>query len=263
MPAPDHDKQPDAVSSVVKVFAILQALGEAGATGITELAQRVGMSKSTVYRFVQTMKAQGYVSQQGETEKYRLTLKLFELGSASLQQLDLIRLADAEMRELSRLTHETIHLGALDHDSIIYIHKIDSLYNLQMYSRIGRRNPLYSTAIGKVLLAWRPRGEVTTLLSGVTFIRHTQRTLTDTDALLAVLEQVNRQGYAEDNEEQERGIRCLAVPVFDRFDRVIAGVSLSFPSLRFDQQQKASYISMLHNAGRNLSAQLGCHHYPW
>jgi IclR family KDG regulon transcriptional repressor len=64
------------------------------------------------------------------------------------------------MREISRLTKETIHLGALDEDSIVYIHKIDSMYNLRMYSRIGRRNPLYSTAIGKVLLAWRDREEV-------------------------------------------------------------------------------------------------------
>jgi IclR family KDG regulon transcriptional repressor len=70
-----------------------------------------------------------------------------------------VRSADIQMRELSRLTKETIHLGALDEDSIVYIHKIDSMYNLRMYSRIGRRNPLYSTAIGKVLLAWRDRAK--------------------------------------------------------------------------------------------------------
>ncbi len=149
----DLDKQPDSVSSVLKVFGILQALGEEREIGITELSQRVMMSKSTVYRFLQTMKSLGYVAQEGESEKYSLTLKLFELGARALQNVDLIRSADIQMRELSRLTKETIHLGALDEDSIVYIHKIDSMYNLRMYSRIGRRNPLYSTAIGKVLLA--------------------------------------------------------------------------------------------------------------
>lgn len=122
------------------------------------------MSKSTVYRFLQTMKTLGYVAQEGESEKYSLTLKLFELGARALQNVDLIRSADIQMREISRLTKETIHLGALDEDSIVYIHKIDSMYNLRMYSRIGRRNPLYSTAIGKVLLAWRDRDEVMQIL---------------------------------------------------------------------------------------------------
>lgn len=172
----DLDKQPDSVSSVLKVFGILQALGEEREIGITELSQRVMMSKSTVYRFLQTMKTLGYVAQEGESEKYSLTLKLFELGARALQNVDLIRSADIQMREISRLTKETIHLGALDEDSIVYIHKIDSMYNLRMYSRIGRRNPLYSTAIGKVLLAWRDRDEVMQILEGVEYKRSTERT---------------------------------------------------------------------------------------
>ena len=119
----DLDKQPDSVSSVLKVFGILQALGEEREIGITELSQRVMMSKSTVYRFLQTMKSLGYVAQEGESEKYSLTLKLFELGARALQNVDLIRSADIQMREISRLTKETIHLSALDEDSIVYIIK--------------------------------------------------------------------------------------------------------------------------------------------
>ena len=107
----DLDKQPDSVSSVLKVFGILQALGEEREIGITELSQRVMMSKSTVYRFLQTMKTLGYVAQEGESEKYSLTLKLFELGARALQNVDLIRSADIQMREISRLTKETIHLA--------------------------------------------------------------------------------------------------------------------------------------------------------
>lgn len=209
MAGADLDKQPDSVSSVLKVFGILQALGEEREIGITELSQRVMMSKSTVYRFLQTMKSLGYVAQEGESEKYSLTLKLFELARA-LQNVDLVRSADIQMRELSRLTKETIHLGALDEDSIVHIHKIDSMYNLRMYSRIGRRNPLYSTAIGKVLLAWRDRSEVEQILDGVEYKRSTERTITSTEELLKVLDGVREQGYGEDNEEQEEGCAALA-----------------------------------------------------
>ncbi|MFC7777156.1 MULTISPECIES: DNA-binding transcriptional regulator KdgR [Pantoea] len=263
MASSDNDKQPDSVSSVMKVFGILQALGEERDHGITELSQRVMMSKSTVYRFLQTMKSLGYVAQEGESEKYSLTLKLFELGAKALQNVDLIRSADIEMRELSRLTKETIHLGALEEDSIVYIHKIDSLYNLRMYSRIGRRNPLHTTAIGKVLLAWRDRAEVQEILSEVEFRRSTAKTIVTAEALLTVLDQVKVQGFGEDNEEQEEGLRCIAVPVFDRFGVVIAGLSISFPTIRFSEEAKNEYVAMLHRAARNLSEQMGYHNYPF
>ncbi|WP_343552681.1 DNA-binding transcriptional regulator KdgR [Pantoea sp.] len=263
MASKDNDKQPDSVSSVMKVFGILQALGEERDHGITELSQRVLMSKSTVYRFLQTMKTLGYVAQEGESEKYSLTLKLFELGAKALQNVDLIRSADIEMRELSRLTKETIHLGALEEDSIVYIHKIDSLYNLRMYSRIGRRNPLHTTAIGKVLLAWRERAEVQDILREVEFRRSTAKTIVTVEALLEVLDQVKAQGFGEDNEEQEEGLRCIAVPVFDRFGVVIAGLSISFPTIRFSEEAKNEYVAMLHHASRNLSEQMGYHDYPF
>lgn len=263
MASSDNDKQPDSVSSVMKVFGILQALGEERDHGITELSQRVLMSKSTVYRFLQTMKTLGYVAQEGESEKYSLTLKLFELGAKALQNVDLIRSADIEMRELSRLTKETIHLGALEEDSIVYIHKIDSLYNLRMYSRIGRRNPLHTTAIGKVLLAWRDRAEVQDILREVEFRRSTAKTIVTMKALLEVLDQVKVQGFGEDNEEQEEGLRCIAVPVFDRFGVVIAGLSISFPTIRFSEEAKNEYVAMLHRAARNLSEQMGYHDYPF
>ena len=94
------------------------------------------MSKSTVYRFLQTMKSLGYVRQEGENDKYALTLKLFDLGAKALQHVDLIRIADVQMRMLSKETKETIHLGTMEDDSIVYLHKIDSMYNLRMYSVI-------------------------------------------------------------------------------------------------------------------------------
>ncbi|MGF1726823.1 DNA-binding transcriptional regulator KdgR [Photobacterium nomapromontoriensis] len=258
----ESSKQPEAVSSVMKVFGILQALGEQKEIGITELSQRLMMSKSTVYRFLQTMKTLGYVSQEGEADKYALTLKLFELGAASLEHVDLIDLCDKEMQKISQQTNEALHLGALDENAIIYIHKIDSGYNLRMQSRIGRRNPLYSTAIGKVLLAYRDEDFVREALNDVEFIKHTDKTLENIEQLLSELKDVKINAYAEDNEEQEPGLRCLAAPVFDRFGNVIAGLSISLPTIRFDEKRKSYYVDLLQNASRTVSERLGFHHYP-
>lgn len=257
----EKSTQPEAVSSVLKVFSILDALGEQKEIGVSELSQRLMMSKATTYRFLQTMKTLGYVSQDGEADKYSLTLKLFELGSKSLEYVDLIALADKEMRAISEETNEALHLGALDENAIIYIHKIDSGYNLRMQSRIGRRNPLYSTAIGKVLLADREESVVRQTLSDVEFVKHTDKTLENTEQLLSELKVVQEQHYAEDNEEQEPGLRCIAAPIYDRFGTVIAGVSISFPTIRFDEKRMSYYVGLLHKAGENISEKLGYKHY--
>lgn len=257
------DNSPDSVSSVLKVFGILQALSEQKDIGVTELSQRIMMSKSTVYRFLQTMKTLGYVNQEGETDKYTLSLKLFELGGRALEHQDLIQIADVQMYRLGKLTKETLHLGALDENSVVYLHKIDSEYNLRMYSRIGRRCPLYSTALGKVMMAWLPEEEVRSMLAGVTFERFTEHTLANVDALLAELAQVRGQGYAEDNEENENGLRCFGVPIYNRMGRIITGLSLSLPIVRFEESKRAELVSLLHEAAARISAELGYHDYPF
>ena len=142
------------VSAVGRTMAVLEALAEhPEESGVSEIAQKLDMSKSTVYRFLQSLKARGYVVQDAE-DRYRLSVRLFELGAQALPHLDIVREAEPGMRRINELTGETVHLGILDEGSIVYVHKIDSKYNLRMYSRIGRRAPLYCTGIGKVLMAW-------------------------------------------------------------------------------------------------------------
>ncbi|PJG83604.1 DNA-binding transcriptional regulator KdgR [Caviibacterium pharyngocola] len=258
----EKETQPEAVSSVLKVFGIIEALAEQKDIGITDLAQRLMMSKSTTYRFLQTMKTLGFVSQEGETDKYGLTLKLFEIGAKSLEYVDLITLANKEMSVIAKQTNETLHLGMLEGNEIIYLHKIDSNYSLRMHSRIGRRNPLYSTAIGKVLLSDYESDEIHKILQDVVFVKHTDKTLENVAQLEQELDRVRVQHYAEDNEEQEPGLRCIAAPVYNRFGKIIAGISISLPTIRFKEEQLPELVRLLQTAGRNVSEQLGFHDYP-
>ncbi|OBT13996.1 DNA-binding transcriptional regulator KdgR [Vibrio sp. UCD-FRSSP16_10] len=258
----DKSTQPEAVSSVLKVFNILQALANQKEIGVSELSQHLMMSKATTYRFLQTMKTLGFVSQEGETDKYALTLKLFELGAKALEHVDLIDISDKEMQEISRQTNETVHLGALDEGAIIYLHKIDSSYNLRMHSRVGRRNPLYSTAIGKVLLAGKSHQDAIDILKPVEFIQHTDKTHQNIEQLMTEVDTVASQHYGEDNEEQEPGLRCIAAPIYDRLGHIIASVSVSFPTVRFDINRKPYYVALLQKAGKRISEQLGYHDYP-
>lgn len=245
------------VAAVEKTFAILTAIGKANRIGVSELAEQIQQSKTTVHRLLQTLKQLGYVNQDPQTEHYHLTIRLFELGARALENTDLIKEADIEMRKIAEATRETVHLGALDEDMIIYIHKIDSEYGLRMASRIGRRNPLYSTAIGKILLAYMPEAEANKLLAHIHFTPSTAKTLANAQAVLNILPKIREQGYSEDNEEQEEGLVCIAVPVFDRFGRVIAGLSLSFPTLRCGADTKTHYIKLLKDGAAAISSRIG------
>lgn len=247
------------VSGVGRTMAVLEALAESPEeSGVSQIAQKLDMSKSTVYRFLQSLKARGYVVQDAE-DRYRLSVRLFELGAQALPHLDIVREAEPGMRRINELTGETVHLGILDEGSIVYVHKIDSKYNLRMYSRIGRRAPLYCTGIGKVLMAWLEQPELIAHLQEETFERRTANTLVSIEAYLQELEVVRAQGYAEDHEEFEDNMRCLAAPIRDRFGHVIGGMSVSFPCFRFREELKQDYVKRLVETAQQISGQLGWH----
>lgn len=253
----ENNQQIEPVSAVLKVFAIVNALAEHKSLGITELAQIVHGSKSTVYRFLQTMKMLGFVSQEGDHDRYSLTLKLFEVSAKALDHIDLISLAEPHMVRIGELTKEALHLGIRDGDNIVYIHKVDAQYNLRMESRIGGRNPLYSTAIGKVLLAERSENSIRNILENTVFIPSTMKTHTSIESLLTDLKNVESLGYGIDNEEQEEGLRCIAAPIYDRLGNVIAGLSLSSPTVRHTSEKFEMHIELLKEAAAQISSKLG------
>lgn len=253
---------PESVAAVLKVFAILNALGERNETGISELSVRLAMPKATVYRFLQTMMTLGYVRQEADSERYGLGMKMYELGAKALQHPELVDIAKHHMQILADITGETVHMGTLIDSEIIYVHKVDSKHMLGMYSRIGRRAPIHCTAIGKVLMAWEHPARRDRVLDGAEFKRFRDKTITERSAFLAELEQVKRQGYGEDREEFDDHIRCIGVPIFDRLGQPVAGLSVSFPTFRFDAAKAPEVVKMLKDASRDISARLGCTVFP-
>ncbi|MDH4415055.1 MAG: DNA-binding transcriptional regulator KdgR [Rhizobium sp.] len=250
------------VAAVLKVFAVIEALVEDKRMGLADLAQRAMTSKTTAHRLLQTMVELGYVEQDPETEKYGLTLKLFSLGARSLtEQTELLRVADQAMGKLSRATGESINLGILDDrdQRVVYIHKYDSAYNLSMKSTLGLRNPLHSTSLGKALLAWRDDEEIRERLSKTELTKRAPRTITDLETLIDVLHATRRQGFAEEVEESEAGVRCMAIPIFNYMGKPVAAMSISFPLFRFDEARRSEYAKLLKDASATASSALGFH----
>ena len=255
-------RQPESVAAVLKVFAIMQSLSERDETGISELSVRLAMPKATVYRFLQTMKTLGYVRQEVDSERYGLSMKMFELGAKALQYPDMVEIAKPHMQQLSDATGETVHLGMLIDSEIIYVHKVDSRHMLGMYSRVGRRAPLHCTAIGKVLMAWENPARRETILKGCDFKRFREKTITTREDFNVELERTLAQGFGQDREEFDDHIRCAAIPIFDRLNQVVAGLSVSFPTFRYDTAREPELVAMLREASRDISRQLGCTAFP-
>ena len=247
----------ETVAAVEKAFAILELLGGRRDVSVSEISRQLELSKTTVHRLPQTLKGLGYVGQDGVSDRYRSTVKLFELGGKALENIDLVREADEQMRLLGELTRETVHLGVQDEDSFIYIHKIDSDYGLRMQSRIGGRKPLHCTAIGKVLLAYQPNERARTILENADLKHVTAKSITSVPVLMELLQRVRQFGVAEDNEEAEVGLRCIAVPVFDRLAHAVAALSISFPTMRCTDDTPMYYVSLLKAASEHISRKIG------
>ncbi len=226
--------------------------------GLRELSGRTQLDVSTTFRMLATLESQGFVKQGPGTSKYRLGTACLELGSQFLRTSDLRTPALPVMERLRNQFGETVHLGVLDRDEIVYIEKIAGLHPIGlMSSRVGSRAPAHSTAIGKVLLAYLPAQELERQMPHRKLIRQTDSTITNWQMLEAELERIRVKQYAVDNQEHEVGVKCVAIPIFGH-KGIAAALSISGPVDRMDEHiKKHGMIETLQQAMREISTAIG------
>ena len=221
---------PGSVQSVDRALALLETLAGAEAPiGVGELAERTGLAKGTAHRLLQGLQLRGYVRRDA-ARKYSVGTSALRLGDAA--QRSLARSARPFLADLVELSGETANLAVLEGDDVVYVAQVPSPQTLRMFAEVGRHVPPHSTAVGKVLLAAMPRERALSLLRRTGLPSRTPSTITDLAALETELDAVSENGWASDEEEQEAGVRCVAVPVGSG-DRVLAAFSLSGPAERF------------------------------
>ncbi len=246
------------ITSVLRALDMIELVAHAdGEVGVTELAARCGMHKSSVSRIMATLALRGYVRQNPDTGRYTLGLHLAELGSACLAKVDMRQVAKPYIEELRRETGETVHLAVIMDSSMVYIDKSESEHVLGMKSRVGASVPLHCTGLGKALCAFLPEDFVLARLQRAGMTKFTSNTITDVDDFLACLARIRECGYAFDDEEHEEGIRCVAVPVMDHAGRAVAAVSASGPTVRVSRERLHEMIPLVAETGRKISAALG------
>lgn len=246
----------NAVRSVDRAAALLLALGESpGAAGVTELARRLGLHKSTASRLLATLERRGLVEQDDETGKYRLGLVVIRLAERAEQTLDLRALAMPELERLARQTHETTGLGVLDSDQVVTVAQVDGPNLVAVGDWTGRSTALHCVAAGKVLMAALAERDVVRIVKrGLP--RYTERTITDLEPLLEELARVRRRGYATSIGEYEQGLTSIAAPVHDGRGQVIAAVDVWGPAFRLSPRRIPELAAQTREAAAAISTRL-------
>lgn len=233
------NKKSERIKSIDKALNLLEFLSSNGhEIGIAEISKRLDMGLSTVHRILNTLKSRGYVLQNQKTQKYRLGMKLFELGCEVQSTKNLIRIARPYLRKLSKMTNETANLAILEDNDVIYLDTIESSETLRTGIVRGSRTIAHCTALGKVLLANLSDKDFNQIYGNSSDLNVlTFKSISSMDELKKELKQVKKLGYATDFEESMIGINCVGVPILNHKEEPLAAISITGPASRFTEKK--------------------------
>ena len=252
-------KNDDIVQSVERAISILEALSH-GEIGLVELSKKVDLNKSTVHRLLNTLMYKGYVSQNMDNSRYKLTLKVAELSTKVLGTFDIVAIAKPYLKELVNKTNEVVHLVHIEKDDIVYIDKVEPDNIIRMHSYIGKRIPIYSTAVGKAYMAFLEEHDFDKYWEEISkkIVKLTENTINTKEGMVLNLKTVREVGYATDMEENEKDVICVAAPIFS-FDKSIKyAISISTPKIRIDDERIKLFGRLVKETTANISKELGC-----
>ena len=252
--SPTGRREQPAIQVIERMFSILDALAEQSEPAPLKLiAERCGLHPSTAHRILNDL-ATGHLVDRCDPGVYQLGMRLLELGNLVKARLNVRDVALGPMRELHRLTHQPVNLSLRQGDEIIYIERAYSERSgMQVVRTVGGHAPLHLTSVGKLFLAGEDPQKVKAYAMRTGLAGHTRNSITDLPRLEAELARVRQLGFARDNEELELGVRCMAAGILDDSGRLVAGLSLSAPA---DRLQEDWLGKVIETAGR-ISASLG------
>lgn len=223
---------------------------------LAELAELSGVNKSTVLRLATPLIDENLIERDRVTGRFRLGFGSLRLGQSYLDSLDLRSAANEELRVLMRRTANTVHLVVLSGHDVVYLDKVEDEATVRMASRVGASMPAYCTAVGKAILAYSPEEVVGPILAAP-LAAITSKTITDPDLLRRELSTVRRRGYSIDDRENEPEVRCVAAPIFNHDDAVVAALSVSSLTSRMTPAKVREVGPMAATVGLRISVKLG------
>lgn len=245
------------VQVIDRLLDILEYLSlTRNASGPTEIAVAVGLNKSTVHRLLSTLYRRGYVEKDQVEGTYRIGIKLVDIVSNHIDNLELQTEARPILNDLHDAVGLVVHLGILDHHEVVYVEKMDISPNLRRYADIGVRVPAQCSSLGKCLLSRMSGEQLNFTMANCRFERYTPTSITSLPRLKEHLRMVRRQNWAIDNEEYTVGHRCVGAPIYDYRGEIIAAVSASGPVSLLTDQRIGEVVPYVQQAASTISRRL-------
>lgn len=229
-----------------RLFLVLETLAEAGPTALADLSNHLELNKSTVHRLLSSLIYMGYVKQDMETGKYALSFKLLTLSNKLMSHMDILETVRPYLKKLSEETGETVHFVQLDGIDAVYIYKEESYQNsIRMVSKVGSRIPLYCSGVGKAMAADMEAAQIRELWANSDIQKLTPHTIIHYNQFSEKIKEVRKNGFALDDEENELGVRCIAVSIPDFKGRPKYAVSISAPVARMSDERIRQLASVI------------------
>ena len=246
------------MQSLSRALSLLNALSEHNqGLSLSALAHEVGLPTSTAHRLLTTLQNERYVRFDPEHSAWLVGVQAFRAGSAFLKSRDLVATARPYMRRLMEQTGETVNLAVLDRGEVIYLAQTETQKMMRAIARPGGRVEIYSSGVGKALLAHLDGEEADDLISGMSFRQETDHTLTSADDLRSEMTLARQRGFAIDNEENAVGLRCIASVIFDENAEPMAGISVSGPTARISEPKIPTLGSAVAETAADITTALG------
>lgn len=245
------------VRTIEKCFSILEHIASRQPVRIPEIVQALELNRGNVHRLVATLERLGYVERL-EDGKIRLSYRIFKMGSTVPHSRKLDEVTKPFMHRLSELSDETVNLGVLYANSVIYLDKVEAKQYLRLDHQIGEIDPLHCTALGKVLLSGFSKEELEDFFASVELFSCTKNTIVTREGLEKEIREVRRRGYALDLKELDLNLHCIATPICDYSNRIIAALSISGPSIRFTRAKIDKLIAPMIEISSEISREMGC-----
>ena len=248
------------VPAIARALDLLELFVDGGPSlSIPDMAARLGRPRSSVHEIVQTLLARGYLARlEQQPNRFTLGARLFELGNAYANELDLAREGQQVARWVAAECDETVHLAILDGTQVVYIAKVDSTHAVRMVSVLGGRLPAHCTAVGKMLLSGLSDAEVAARFAGSqTLVAMTPASITSLGRLRQELAEIRARGLAYDDCESNTLVRCVSAPVYDHRGEMVAAMSISVPIVRMDDSRREELGKLVRKGADELSRRLG------
>lgn len=245
------------IQSLSRAMEVLQVVSAGSGMSLTEVAGASGQTASTSYRILITLQKHGMVEFDESTQLWHIGLEAFRIGNTFLGRTLIVERSRAVMQRIMVATGETANLAIVDSREVVFVSQVETHEPIRAFFRPGTRGPIHASGIGKALLAFLPQEHVRRISSGRTMDRFTDNTIVDQDELLAELETIRLRGWAIDDEERTAGMRCIAAPIFNQFAEVIAGISVSGPSVRVSPERDSELGALILAAASEITGSIG------